>query len=129
MSDTDDILIGRLLGRRAAMKLLGASVDSVYAHAAWIKHGLGKMEFPLIGDVDRSLASGFGILDEQGVALRATFIMNPKGIIESASANASNVGRSPQETLRLVSAFQTGELTGCEWQPGDAFVEPERNAA
>ena len=104
-------------------KLLGASVDSVYAHAAWIEHGLGKVNFPLIGDVDRSLAGGFGVLDDQGVALRATFIINPKGVIESAAANALNVGRSPQETLRLVSAFQTGELTGCEWKPGDEFVK------
>ena len=109
--------------------LLGASIDSVYVHAAWIEHGLGKVAFPLIGDVDRSLASGFGVLNDQGVALRATFVMNPKGVIEAASANAANVGRSPQETLRLVAAFQTGELTGCDWQPGDAFVEPERSAA
>ena len=114
---------------RLRCRLLGASVDSVYAHQAWVQHGLGKIDFPLIGDVDRSLANGFGILDDQGVALRATFIMNPKGIIESAAANALNVGRSAQETLRLVSAFQTGELTGCEWKPGDAFVEPQRQAA
>lgn len=104
-------------------KLLGASIDSVYVHAAWIRHGLGKVDFPLIGDVDRSLASGFGVLDEQGVALRATFIVNPKGIIESCSANALSVGRSPHETLRLLCAFQTGELTGCEWKPGDEFVQ------
>lgn len=110
-------------------RVLGASVDSVYVHAAWIEHGLGKVDFPLIGDVDRSLANGFGVLDDQGVALRATFIMNPKGIIESAAANALNVGRSPQETLRLVAAFQSGELTGCEWKPGDAFVETGRKAA
>src|SRR5688572_30433184 len=81
-------------------QLIGASVDSVYVHAAWIKHGLGKTDFPLIGDVDRSLAGGFGVLDGQGVALRATFVVNPKGIIEAVSANAANVGRSPQETLR-----------------------------
>ena len=109
--------------------LLGASIDSVYVHAAWIRDGLGKVAFPLIGDVDRSLAGGFGVLNDQGVALRATFVMNPKGVIEAASANAASVGRSPQETLRLVAAFQTGELTGCDWQPGDAFVEPERSAA
>lgn len=104
-------------------RLLGASVDSVYVHRAWVEHGLGAVDFPMIGDVDRSLASGFGVLDELGVALRATFIMNPKGIIESVSANTANVGRSPVETLRLVSAFQSGALTACDWRPGEAFVQ------
>lgn len=103
-------------------KLLGASVDSVYVHRAWVQNGLGKMSFPLIGDVGKALSGGFGILDSQGVALRATFIINPSGIIESASANALNVGRAPSETLRLVAAFQSGELTGCDWQPGQEFV-------
>jgi len=104
-------------------RVLGASIDSVHAHRAWVEHGLGKVGFPMIGDIDRSLATGFGVLDSEGVALRATFIMNPKGIIEAASANAANVGRAPAETLRLVAAFQTGKLTGCDWQPGRSFVQ------
>ena len=102
--------------------LFGASTDSVYAHKAWVDHGLGKLSFPIIGDVGKTVANAFGVLDAQGVALRATFIFNPAGLIESVTANALNVGRSPSETLRLVAAFQSGELTGCEWQPGEQFV-------
>lgn len=108
---------------KAGCALLGASVDSVYVHRAWVEHGLGKMRFPLIGDITKQLASGCGVLDPQGVALRATFIVNPEGVIESVTANALNVGRNPHETLRLVQAFQTGELTACEWQPGQQFVK------
>ena len=108
---------------KAGSALLGASVDSVYVHRAWVDHGLGKMRFPLIGDINKALAAGLGVLDPQGVALRATFIVNPEGIIESSFANALNVGRNPHETLRLVRAFQTGELTACEWQPGQPFVK------
>jgi peroxiredoxin (alkyl hydroperoxide reductase subunit C) len=109
--------------QKADCALLGASIDSVYVHRAWVEHGLGKVGFPLIGDVTRRLAGGFGILDAQGVALRATFIVNPDGVIESSTANALNVGRNPHETLRLVQAFQTGELTACDWQPGQQFVK------
>lgn len=109
--------------RKQNCVLLGASIDSVFVHRAWVEHGLGQMDFPLIGDVNKALATGFGVLDTQGVALRATFIINPDGVIESVSVNALNVGRSPRETLRLVAAFQTGELTACEWQPGQNFVK------
>ena len=103
-------------------KLLGASIDSVYVHRAWVANGLGKISFPMIGDVGRSLTAACGILNPQGVALRATFIINPDGTIESASVNALNVGRSAAETLRLVAAFQSGELTACEWRPGQKFI-------
>jgi alkyl hydroperoxide reductase subunit AhpC len=104
-------------------ELLGASIDSVYVRRAWVEHGLGPVSFPLIGDVNKSLARGFGVLDPQGVALRATFIISPEGVIESVMANGLNVGRSAAETLRLVAAFQSGELTACEWQPGQQFVK------
>ncbi len=104
--------------------LLGASVDSVHTHRAWTEHGLGKMHFPLIGDVTRRLAQSCGVLlDEQGVAARATFIIDPEGKVKSASVNALNAGRSAREVLRLLQALKTGEPTACEWQPGETFVK------
>jgi alkyl hydroperoxide reductase subunit AhpC len=102
--------------------LLGASVDSAHAHRAWVRHGLGAVKFPMLGDVSRALAQGFGVLAESGVAVRATFIVNPEGRVVSVAANDLNVGRSARETLRLLHALQSGELTACEWQPGEAFV-------
>lgn len=62
------------------------------------------------------------MLAEAGVAVRATFIINPEGRVASIVANDLNVGRSARETLRLLHALQSGELTACEWQPGQAFV-------
>ena len=103
--------------------LLGASVDSAYVHRAWTEHGLGKMAFAMIGDVGPQLSSSLGILNHEGVALRATFIIDPDGVIQSVMVNGLDVGRSARETLRLTRAFQSGELTACDWQPGQAFVK------
>lgn len=109
--------------KKLGCTLAGASVDSVHAHRAWREHGLGKVNFPLIGDVSRALGERFGVLLPSGVATRATFIVNPDGMVENVAMSSLNVGRSPQETLRLVEALQTGELTGCEWKPGDAVLK------
>jgi peroxiredoxin (alkyl hydroperoxide reductase subunit C) len=102
--------------------VLGASVDSVHCHKAWTEHGLGKLAFPLIGDLKRELAQGCGILSDEGFANRATFIANPEGIIESVTINSSNVGRSTEETLRVLQALQTGGLAPCDWQPGQSML-------
>lgn len=102
--------------------LLGASVDSAQTHRPWERHGPGAVKFPMLGDASRSLAQGFSILADSGVAVRATFIVNPEGRVMSIAANDLNVGRSARETLRLLHAMQSGELTACEWQPGQSFV-------
>ena len=102
--------------------LVGASVDSAHAHRAWVRHGLGPVKFPMLGDVGRTLAQSFGVLADSGVAVRATFIINPEGRVMSVAANDLSVGRSARETLRLLHALQSGELTACEWQPGQSFV-------
>ena len=104
--------------------VLGASIDSVHCHKAWTEHGLGKLHFPLIGDVTRELARGCGVLSAGGPAERATFIANPQGVIESITINSSNVGRSPEETLRTLQALQAGGLAPCDWQPGQALLQP-----
>jgi alkyl hydroperoxide reductase subunit AhpC len=102
--------------------LLGASVDSAHAHRAWVRHGLGVVGFPMLGDLTRKLAEGFGVLSDSGMAVRATFIVNPQGRVMSMAANACNIGRSAHETLRLLHALRSGEPTACDWQPGQDFV-------
>ena len=102
--------------------VLGASVDSVHAHRAWVRQGLGAVRLPMLGDVSHSLARHFGVLTPSGAALRATFIINPEGRVASVAANALNVGRSARETLRLLHALQSSEIAASEWQPGAASV-------
>jgi peroxiredoxin (alkyl hydroperoxide reductase subunit C) len=103
--------------------VLGCSVDSVNCHKAWTEHGLGKIAFPLIGDLTRDLAQGCGVLSHEGFSHRATFIVNPDGVIESVTINSSNVGRSTEETLRTLQALQAGGLAPCEWQPGQELLQ------
>jgi peroxiredoxin 2/4 len=103
--------------------VLGASIDSVHCHKAWTENGLGKISFPLIGDLKRELALGCGVLSPDGFANRATFIANPEGIIESVTINSSNVGRSTEETLRTLQALQAGGLAPCGWQPGQKLLQ------
>ncbi|MDB5840297.1 MAG: Alkyl hydroperoxide reductase subunit C-like protein [Herminiimonas sp.] len=102
--------------------VLGASVDSVHCHKAWANDGLGMPSFPLVGDIRRDLALGCGVLSSEGFAHRATFVANPEGVIESDTVNSSNVGRSTDETLRMLQALQAGGLTACEWQPGQNLL-------
>lgn len=103
--------------------VLGVSVDSVHTHLAWTQHGLGKLKFPLLSDLSRALSTACGVLSPEGYSERATFIVNPEGKIESVTVVSANVGRSAEETLRLVQALQTGGLAPCGWQPGDKLLE------
>lgn len=104
-------------------EVLGASTDSVFSHKAWVNNGLGPVHFPLIGDTGHQLARAFGVLKEdQGIAFRGTFIIDPNGTIVSYHVNDLNVGRSAEETLRTLQAFQTGDLTPCDWRPGEVTL-------
>jgi len=103
-------------------QLLGLSTDSDFVHLAWrqSREDLGKVTFPWLADIKRELSSELGILDKQeGVCLRATFIVDPQGVIRFASANDLSVGRNPQEVLRVLDALQTDELCPCNWQKGE----------
>lgn len=102
--------------------LLGVSVDSVYAHRAWIRHALGTVHFPLLGDVTRDLVQGLGVLAAHGGALRSTFIVDPEGRVVSVSAHAFEVAPSAHETLRLLHALQGGELAASAWPSGEPFA-------
>ena len=104
--------------------LLGGSTDNEYAHLAWRKSHpqLRRIAHPLLF-VSPEMAAAWGILHpREGVALRATLIVDPDGIVRHASCNDLSVGRSVAEALRVLDALQTGELTPCGWQPGEATL-------
>jgi lipoyl-dependent peroxiredoxin subunit C len=103
-------------------QLLGVSIDSEFVHLAWRreKDELRSLPFPMLADIKRELAGSLGILDpEAGVAQRATFIVDPQGVIRFVYVTDLNVGRSPEEVLRVLDALQTDELCPCNWQKGE----------
>lgn len=107
--------------------LYGVSTDSEFVHLAWRQNhpDLKNLPFPMLADIKRELSSSFGILDKQeGVALRATFVVDPEGVIRFVSVNDLSVGRNPLEVLRVLDALQTDELCPCNWQKGDAVLKP-----
>jgi len=99
--------------------ILGASVDSIDSHRAWAEE-LGGLEYPLLSDEDKTLSRAYGVLNEKdGVSLRATFIINPAGVISYQVASHVNVGRSVEETLRVLKALRTERLCPSDWKPGE----------
>ncbi|HEY6007478.1 MAG TPA: peroxiredoxin [Geobacteraceae bacterium] len=101
--------------------VLGASVDSKFSHLAWLKSGaLGTLKYPLLSDFLKETARRYGILDEkEGVALRGLFIIDPDGVLQYELVHNLSVGRSVEETLRVLEALQTGELCPLGWKPGE----------
>jgi lipoyl-dependent peroxiredoxin subunit C len=106
-------------------QVLGASVDSEFVHLAWRKDhpDLKGLPFPMLADIRKDLSSALGILDEEGVAKRATFIVDPQGVIRFASVTDMNVGRNVAEVLRVLDALQTDELCPCNWTPGQETLQ------
>jgi peroxiredoxin (alkyl hydroperoxide reductase subunit C) len=103
-------------------QVLGMSTDTHYVHAAWRRdhEDLRDIPFPMLADNKRELSSALGILHkEEGVCLRATYIVDPQGVIRFASANDLDVGRNVDEVLRVLDALQTDELCPCNWQRGE----------
>jgi peroxiredoxin (alkyl hydroperoxide reductase subunit C) len=103
-------------------QVLGASLDSEYVHLAWRKDhpDLRNLPFPMLSDIKRELSSALGVLDRNaGVPLRATFVVDPEGVIRFASVNDLNVGRNVDEVLRVLDALQTDELCPCNWKKGE----------
>ncbi len=104
----------------------GASTDSEFVHLAWRQHhpDLNDLPFPMLADIKRELSEALGILDKQeGVCLRATFVVDPEGVIRFVAVNDLSVGRNTQEVLRVLDALQTDELCPCNWQKGEAVLQ------
>ena len=100
--------------------VIGGSTDNEFSHLAWCQShdDLKGLKFPLIGA--QKLAGDLGILEpNEGVCLRATFIVDPQGVIQFAVANSLSVGRSVDEVLRVLDALQTDELCPCNWKKGE----------
>lgn len=105
-------------------QIIAVSTDSAYSHKAWAESTLGKVNFPIIGDTNHDVSRLFGVLiEEKGIALRGTFIINPQGKIVSSVIQDLSAGRSVEETFRTLKAFQTGGLTPCEWKPGQETLK------
>ncbi len=118
---------------KRGVQLIGASVDSQFSHLAWIKlpraeGGLGHLNYPLIADLTKSIASDYGILLEGGVALRGTFLIDKVGILRHITINDLPLGRSVDETLRVIDALQFfethGEVCPADWKPGGDTIKP-----
>jgi alkyl hydroperoxide reductase subunit AhpC len=107
-------------------QVLGGSTDSEFVHLAWRQNhpDLKGLPFPMLADIKRELCAALGILDPQeGVAQRATFVVDPHNIIRFVAVNDLSVGRNPQEVLRVLDALQTDELCPCNWQKGEEVLQ------
>lgn len=107
-------------------QVIGASTDSEYVHLAWRNNheDLRDLKFPMLADTSKSLAEELGILEpNEKVAYRATFIIDPQGIVRWVCVNDLNVGRNVKEVLRVLDALQTDELCPCNWEKGQATIE------
>lgn len=120
-------------------QVLFASTDSEYSLLAWTNvarkdGGLGPVDIPLVADTNHSLSKDYGVfIEEEGVALRGIFIIDPKGNVRQSTINDLPVGRNVEETYRLLEAFQWteehGEVLPCNWTPGAATIKPEVDAS
>jgi lipoyl-dependent peroxiredoxin subunit C len=107
-------------------QILGGSTDSEFVHLAWRNNhkDLKDLPFPMIADIKRELCEELGILDpNEGVAQRATFVVDPENTIRFVSVNDLSVGRNPEEVLRVLDALQTDELCPCNWHKGEETIK------
>lgn len=102
-------------------QVLGVSVDSEFVHLAWRENHkeLRDLPFPMVSDIRRELSEACGVLNADGVADRATFIVDPNNEIQFAMVTAGSVGRNVDEVLRVLDALQTDELCPCNWRKGE----------
>jgi alkyl hydroperoxide reductase subunit AhpC len=108
-------------------QVIGASVDNEFVHRAWREYNdlLREIKIPLLADVKREISQALGILDPNaGVSQRATYIVDPQGMIRFVMVTDLNVGRNPAEVLRVLDALQTDELCPCNWEKGSKTLSP-----
>jgi len=106
-------------------KVLGGSTDSVHSHKAWLKE-LGELNFPLFSDMTHEMSDAYGVLlPEEGIATRGTFIISPDGELKYALYHHNDVGRSIDETLRVLKGLQTGGLCPVNWEAGQKTLGEE----
>ncbi|MBV8155296.1 MAG: peroxiredoxin [Candidatus Eremiobacteraeota bacterium] len=109
-------------------EILGCSTDSIFSHWAWLntpreKNGIAGTQYPLVADFTKETARAYGVLNEEsGTAQRGLFIIDPDGILKYAVVTDDSIGRSVEETLRVLQALQTGGLCPAEWKPGKQLL-------
>lgn len=121
--------------REANCEIVGCSVDSNFTHLAWSKMprkegGIGKLQFPLLADLTKDIARNYGVLIEKaGITLRGLFLINPQGTVQYQLVHDLGVGRSVEETLRVLKALQetakTGEVCPANWTPGKSTMKAD----
>lgn len=105
-------------------QVIGCSTDSEYSHKAWFERDLKDVRHPVLADTAHKISRDYGVLiEDSGIALRGTFLIDPKGVLQWMSVNALGVGRSVDEVIRSLSALQTGELCPVNWKPGQATLK------
>ena len=106
-------------------QVIGVSVDNEYTHYAWRRSHEELVDLPIVmaSDLKRELTAALGILNKDGVADRATFIIDPHNTIQSVSITADSVGRNTDEVLRQLDALQSDELCACNWKKGAATID------
>lgn len=114
-------------------QLVGISVDSQFSHLAWkntpVKEGgIGNIQFPLVADLNKSIAESYGVLLPDGISLRGLFLIDKKGIVRHAVINDLPLGRNVDEALRMVDALQFfeehGDVCPANWKPGEEAMKP-----
>lgn len=109
-------------------EVIGVSTDTIHTHLAWIntertKNGIGQLKYPLAADHNHRVSREYGVLvEEEGVALRGLFIINPEGELQYQVVHHNNIGRDVDEVLRVLQALQTGGLCPANWRPGQATL-------
>jgi alkyl hydroperoxide reductase subunit AhpC len=100
-------------------QIIGCSTDSEYSHKAWFERDLKDVKFPVLADTAHHISRDYGVLiEEKGVALRGTFLIDPKGTLQWMTVNALGIGRSVEEVVRTLEALKTGDLCPAGWRPG-----------
>ena len=104
-------------------QVIGASTDSVHSHKAWFQRDLPEVKFPIIADTTHKVSRIFGVLKEdEGIAYRGTFILDPEGVLRYSVISDLDVGRSVEETIRALEALKNGGLCPVEWKPGETTL-------
>ncbi len=120
--------------KKLGAEILGVSVDSKFSHLAWInterkQGGLGRLNFPLVSDIKKTIAADYGVLLDAGIALRGLFIINPEGNIQYELVHDLGIGRNVEEVLRVLDALQvvakTGEVCPANWSKGAKTMKPD----
>ncbi len=121
--------------KEANCEVVGCSVDSQFSHLAWAQKsrkegGIGKLQFPLLADLNKDIGRAYGVLlEEAGITLRGLFLINPEGTVQYQLVHDLGIGRNVEEVLRVLKALQesakTGEVCPANWTPGKKTMKPD----